>query len=522
MTPASPLLRRFTHPRLLLAFTVALAIVITAGCGSSHSSPPALTGNTEVTVMVSGTANDELQQFDIAFTSLTLTSQSGTTVNLLSTQVAQGAEFIHINGGAEPLLTVSVPQGIYTAAAATNLGYDFVCVTQVPGTLATATFGDPYGGPNATINLPTPITITGDSMALSLDMLVSQSATISSCYVPNGYPTWTISPTFNLTPLTLSPQPTNAENGKVTGVHGEIASINAASNSFTLSLTNMDGPRTFSASANSATVYQGISNFSALTVGTFVDMDGAVQSNGSLLAMRVAVEDASAVNVVTGPLTQVISSNSFMLMVPREEEGASFLTQAVFGGAPFTFGSAVFQISGQLTNLQTLPFTASFNGSNMVDGQNVYVSAPLIPDAHPEVAARTITLIPQTIDGTIAATSNTGGFAIYTVTLAPYDLFPILAAQPGQTTLLTNPSQVEVYVDNNTQMLNSGALAVGNTLRFNGLVFNDNGTLRMDCAQINDGVAPQPAAQAAAAVPSSNSTQHGVVHQYLQHTGVSR
>jgi len=26
-------------------------------------------------------------------------------------------------------------------------------------------------------------------------------------------------------------------------------------------------------------------------------------------------------------------------------------------------------------------------------------------------------------------------------------------------------------------------------LRFNGLVFNDNGTLRMDCAQIDDGVA---------------------------------
>jgi hypothetical protein len=25
--------------------------------------------------------------------------------------------------------------------------------------------------------------------------------------------------------------------------------------------------------------------------------------------------------------------------------------------------------------------------------------------------------------------------------------------------------------------------------RFNGLVFNDNGTLRMDCGQINDGVA---------------------------------
>jgi hypothetical protein len=30
---------------------------------------------------------------------------------------------------------------------------------------------------------------------------------------------------------------------------------------------------------------------------------------------------------------------------------------------------------------------------------------------------------------------------------------------------------------------------VGGVLRFNGAVFNDQGTLRMDCLQITDGVA---------------------------------
>jgi hypothetical protein len=30
---------------------------------------------------------------------------------------------------------------------------------------------------------------------------------------------------------------------------------------------------------------------------------------------------------------------------------------------------------------------------------------------------------------------------------------------------------------------------VGSVVRFYGLVFNDNGMLRMDCAQVNDGVA---------------------------------
>jgi hypothetical protein len=41
-------------------------------------------------------------------------------------------------------------------------------------------------------------------------------------------------------------------------------------------------------------VYQGVSRFSALAAGTFVDMDGAIQSDGSLLATRIAVEDPLA------------------------------------------------------------------------------------------------------------------------------------------------------------------------------------------------------------------------------------
>ena len=69
------------------------------------------------------------------------------------------------------------------------------------------------------------------------------------------------------------------------------------------------------------------------------------------------------------------------------------------------------------------------------------------------------------------------------------DLFPNLAVQPGQPTLLTNPNTVVVYADSNTQRLNSGTVSVGGLFRFYGLVFNDNGTLRMDCAQVNDGVA---------------------------------
>ena len=54
---------------------------------------------------------------------------------------------------------------------------------------------------------------------------------------------------------------------------------------------------------------------------------------------------------------------------------------------------------------------------------------------------------------------------------------------------LTNPNTVVVYTNSDTQLLTTSSFAVGSVLRFYGLLFDDNGTLRMDCVQVNDGVA---------------------------------
>jgi hypothetical protein len=141
--------------------------------------------------------------------------------------------------------------------------------------------------------------------------------------------------------------------------------------------------------------------------------------------------------------------------------------------------------------LQSFPFSASFTAANLVPGQNVSITSHALTEQGGPVyvPAATVTLVPQTINGMVSAVANSGGFEMYTVALAAYDLMPNLAVQGGQNTLLTNPGMVVVYADPNTQMLNSGTIGVGSVMRFNGLVFNDNGTLRMDCAQVNDGVA---------------------------------
>ncbi len=478
--------------------SILIAILTTAamtGCGSTGNSSmaPRFSGNTNVTVVLTSTANDQLMQFDVRFQTLTLTSQSGKTATLLSTQ--QPSEFMHLNGGIEPLLTVSIPQDIYTSATVTLAGARFICVAQVPsGGLGISNYSIP--GKSPTVNVPSPITITGNNMVLSLDLLVSESATFPTCFGTTPFAGFAMTPTFNLTPFILSSSPTNSGNGKVSGLEGTVASVGTTGASLMLSLAaGPFGTRTLSASSNSGTVFQGVSGFSALSPGMFLDVDGAIQSDGSLLATRIEVEDPSAINESSGPLLWVGNQVPVLLLYGRTElgplltapNGASGL---YFDTPYFNFSNAVFQISGQFTNLQNLPFVPSFNPSNMVAGQNVDVTSPtFVLSGGSYTLANTITLIPQTINGTVEISSTSSSFTIYTVSLASYDLFPQVAVQPGQTTLLTNPNEVQVYVDSNTQMQNTQLLSAGSTLRFYGLVFNDSGTLRMDCGQISDGVA---------------------------------
>lgn len=483
---------------LISIFTFFAVIFVTAwttSCGSSGSktpTPPQFSGNTQVAIVLSSTANDQVTRFDVELQTLTLTNQSGSTVTVFSSK--QPAEFMHLNGGIEPLTTATIPQGIYTSATATLAGAVFVCIADVPGGgLGIANYSIVNQGP--TVNLASPITITGTSMGLLLNMQISSSAVFPACWSTPPFEGFSLSPTFNLTPFTLSASPTNSANGKVSGLVAQIASLGTAPSSLTLTIAGENmGTRTLSASFNGATVFQGVGGASALAVGMFVNLDGGIQPDGSLLATRIAVENSAAANDSSGPVMFVDSVVPDIQIYGRTELGALQTiggdTDIYFDAPYFDLTNATFNISGQFTNLQSLPFVPSFNAANLVTGQNVDVtSANFVLSGGVGTPTNTITLVPQTVDAQIVGSQQSGGFTDYTVSLASYDLFPTLATQQGQTTLLTNPSQMEVYVDSNTQQINTQALAVGSTLRFYGLVFNDNGTLRMDCAQVDDGVA---------------------------------
>jgi hypothetical protein len=495
----------------MFASALVLAAAFLTGCGATTSSRPTPAGNTTVTLVATSTANDQLTQFNVYFDSITLTSQSGKTVNVFSGY--EHDEFIHLNGKSEPLLTASVPNDTYVSATATIGQESFTCIggnpNGFPSSLTSAYGYTPDS--HVTVNLPAPISTGGTSMVLSLDLQVSQSASWSQspCFGPlSSGDTFAITPTFNLAVASSSQSAMN-------GLDGIVASIDEAGGGF--SVTADAGPQpevtttgatvtsngpVWQVTTTSSTVFQGIPNLSALKTGMLVDMDGTLQPDGSVLARRIAVydatdSDAAALSASIGPITGVYDAPKWLtegygpvLLVADTEVAGDFATTygGWLGSAGFGFGSAAFQTSGQLSNLELLPFDPSFNAANAVAGQSVVATfnGTELSDSTP---LTTITLVPQTINGTVVGVSSESGFQTYTVSLEAYDLFPQLAVEADKTTVLSDPSTITVYADRNTQMLNTNPVAVGGVVRFYGLVFNDNGTLRMDCAQINDGVA---------------------------------
>jgi hypothetical protein len=327
-------------------------------------------------------------------------------------------------------------------------------------------------------------------MGLVLDLKVSTYP--EQCPTPAEYPAAPpVTAAFDLTRMTISAQPTNSTNGLALGLEGTVGSVGSGATEFTVNgLVNGQTPPTWQVSLNSNTLLQGISGAAQLTTEVPVDVDVAIQQDGSLVATRVSVisTETTTLTLANGPLLTVSNAVPVTYVAGAAQQG--YLPTAIGGLGYFNFGNSQFQASDQFKNLASLPFTATFNSATLVPGQNVTVTTQAtagMPDPL-YFPLTTMMLRPQTINGTVSAISSDGGFTRYTVTLAPYDLFPQFAVQPGQTTLLTDPNTVVVYADRNTQMLNKSSLAAGSLFRFYGLVFNDNGTLRMDCAQINDGV----------------------------------
>ncbi len=470
--------------QILLALT-SMPVVLLAGCAGGGATQPIATANTNVSILAATTTNDSVGFYDLVVKNLSLVSKSGAVAPLITSPVQ--AEFIHLNGPVEPIATAQVPQGVYTSAAITVGDYNILCTgLGAQGGLqgqGLSGVGEPS---TVSISLPNPITVSGDNMNITLNLVLAQFVSSSACSIGSiaGDQQFEIYTGSNLQqPIDPSPQKLNA----LQGIVGSMSATGFTSNSIEGFSSDVAPSPAWTIETDASTIYQGVSAFSGLAAGMPVEFDGTLQADGTLLATRIAVFDTNTANlsVWSGPLLSVDSSAKTLFALGRVFAGP------VYGGqlAPFDSSQAKFQVSGEFSNMSSLPFTPVFNSSTMVPGQNVDLTfhQASYPSGNGVPPIATMTLVSQTIDGTISAINPNGNFTAYTVWLATNDPLASLAFQLDQNNLLTNPRVVTVYVDSNTETLNSLPLAVNGIMRFTGLVFNDNGALRMDCAQINDG-----------------------------------
>lgn len=484
------------HRVRVLGCASGLLMLALAGCGGSGSNAPgspAPKGDAQVVLMLSSTANDKLTSFNGDVTGLSLTSQSGNTVTLFSSApYQQYPEFVHLNGFTEPFLTTAVPQDTYISATVTMGDAQFSCATYTPGTdggLSNNTYSDQQVASNqVTVTLPQPIVISV-ATGLSLELQEASSVSYGSCALA-AVPSYTITPAFQLKQLPFGDAQNALANGEPTTVNGVISAVGSGGTTFNVS--SADGP-SWSIAIQPDTTFQGVSGASALAVGQPVNLDILFGTDGSIEASRVQVLDSASANLsmVAGPVEFVADAQPSLVIPGVQEQGYLYRDEFVNGGQNFSFGSAKFQIAGYLTNLQQMPFTPAFTAANMVPGQNIVITseATAMQGGPVYVPASTVTLMPQTVNGTITNIQASGQLTTYTVSLAQYDLFQNLANQPGQSNQIASPGRMTVYVSGGNLGLESQEIAIGQPFRFTGLVFNDNGALKMDCLQILAGVA---------------------------------
>jgi hypothetical protein len=397
---------RFARPSptlVLFVFSFLLCGGLMIGCGSSGSSmgggtPPG--GNTQVVVLRASTANDQLVSFQVLINSVALVSKDGNSVTIFTNPASFGplGEWMNLNGISTPLTTASVPSDTYTSAVVTVDGCSFSTESFNANGFLTSIFAEGLcaeGTGTTTVNLPSPIKITGPAMALALNLQVSQSYTVDSTADPATY---TIDPMFTLTLVAITAQPTDETDGKVTVIDAQVTSVGADGK--TIMVQPSDGPA-LTLVSNTGTVFQGIAGFSALAANMLFNFDAAIQSDGSLLATRIEVPDPMAVAGVGGPLTIPVIAPGVFLTQTLEQNGCT-IVQIPFCGNIYHLNGTVFRVSGELSNVNNFPFPASFASSNFLQGQNVFVNSSGIADNRSIEEATTITLLPQTLNGTVS------------------------------------------------------------------------------------------------------------------------
>jgi hypothetical protein len=391
--------------------------------------------------------SDRVIAFALTINTMTLTGGTNPTVISTPTQI----EFVRNAGTFQPLVTASIAAATYTGATITVSNPKIVAVdttTHLPVQLTAALSSN-----TVNVTFANPLVITGNAVEADFDLDLANSVTISGN-------TATINPVFHVSTKIVHDQ----DNDDFQDVHGAVTSV--MSQSFSVASRDMNQIFTFTTDGN--TRFEGITGLSQLTAGRIVEVDAQVQSDGSLLAKRVEVEEDSDdgvetegfITAVTGkPATQFTLNNEF-----DSSPIAALLNLLGIGtGITVNVGSnTTFSVSDS-SQINLSSSSVTFDANDIGKAQRVEAGA--MHEGEFQQLGMTLTadrvrLLQQSLNGTV---SNLNG-STFTLTMAGDSAFALLS---GQTT-------VTVQTQSNTQ--EDGTVANGAAVRVRGLLFFNGST----------------------------------------------
>lgn len=431
----------------ILTISSVLLILIFAGCGMNNSKTTA--GSSQLMVTMGDAPSDRVIAFALTINTMSLTGGSNPTVISTPTQI----EFVRDAGTFQPLVTASIPSGTYTGATITVSNPQVVVIDTVSHLPLMLTAALSTTSVNVTFNQP--LTVSAATAEADFDLDLANSVTISGN-------TATINPVFHVSTKIVTDQ----DNDDFKDVRGVVTTV--AAPTFMVASRQMDQIFTFTTDAN--TKFEGISGLSQLTAGMVVEVDAQMQSDGSLLAKRVDVDEDSDdsmeaegfITAVTGtPATQFMLDNEF------DSSPIAALLDLLGIGSGITVNvnsNTAFSVS-DTDEINVSGLSVNFDANDIGKAQRVEASAMHQDSFQPSgmvLSADRVRLLQQSLDGTVSNLTGTPG--TFTLTVASDSAFALLT---GQTTMT-------VQVLSGTQM--DSPLANGNSVRVRGLLFFNGST----------------------------------------------
>lgn len=397
-----------------------LALIGCGGGGSSSVSQNSLSTSPKI-ASTFVTADDaplpSVLDFNVTVNSIVLNGSSSSTSNLLSQP--ETVDFARLIGLRELLAFNSVPQGTYQSITfqLVNPTITYLDLTTTPPSATTmngswaTTVSTQNGVATVTVALKSPLTLDGSSL-VGLHMHFDLRSSLQTD--ATGQVTGMVDP--QITANAVTPDEDDAQ---VTDLRGSV--VSTSTSSFVIQKWN---GKQATVDVNSQTTFNGTFTLASLTQGMVTEVEGTVQSDGSVLATSVEVVSVDHA-YLEGPIIYVDPSGTSITVLPNEE---SVSIPGVSLESPVTLNiSAVqtFTICG-IDNWMT---SFVFNASSLVVGQHVAIGGTVDSSTSPAtfVPAR-IRLERQGVAGSLvlnsvnATNGNAGSFQLQNNALLGYVL----------------------------------------------------------------------------------------------------